>query len=314
MSQKPPKTFPEEKTEEKTMVASGDTIRRISRDIVAPPVFVVLLGPTAYQGRQYPLQDGVTIGRAHEAQIYIEDRSLSRSHARIDVSGSDVAIIDLGSTNRTVVNEQTLVPMAPCALKNNDQIKTGNVIFKFLEKGSLETITNQKLLEKANRDALTGAFSKTALLEKAPEAVTRADNTGEDLSVIVFDLDHFKKVNDNFGHPGGDFVLREMGKIINLNLIRSSDFFARFGGEEFVLILADTSIDKAAEIAERIRKIIESSDFSFEGKKISVTLSLGVAAKGKNKMTWAELFEKADQATYESKKSGRNRVTVSRHF
>ena len=298
-------------TEDKTIVASGDTLKKnIAADDDAPPALVVLLGPTAYQGRQFLLQGASVIGRAHESQVFIDDRSLSRSHARLDVVGSDITVVDLGSTNKTVVNGQVLAPMAPCRLKNNDQIKTGNIIFKFLERGSIEALTNQQLFEKANRDALTGAYSKGALLEKAPEALKRADALGEPLSVIVFDIDHFKKVNDTFGHPGGDYVLRELGRIVGSNLIRASDFFARYGGEEFVLILAATPIKTATEIAERIRATIQASEFVFEGKRIPLTISLGVAQKDASDTEWALLFDKGDKALYQSKQGGRNRVTV----
>lgn len=298
--------------EDKTQVASGETLKKsLAEENQAPPVLVVLLGPTAYQGKQFPLQDGHVIGRAHESKIFIDDRSLSRSHARIDIRGSEAKVVDLGSTNKTVVNGQVLAPMAPCVLRNNDQVKTGNIIFKFLEMGSIEALTNQQLFEKANRDALTGAFSKGALLERAPEAVKRADATSEPLSIIVFDIDHFKKINDGFGHPGGDHVLKELGHIVGANLIRSMDFFARYGGEEFVLILSNTNQKTAAEIAERIRQTIESTNFVYEGKKVPVAISLGVATKLPTEKEWAPFFNRADAALYQSKQNGRNRVTIA---
>lgn len=298
--------------EDKTVVASGDTLKRaIPASESAPPVMVVLLGPTAYQGKQFILQDGVVIGRAHEAAIYIDDRSLSRSHARVDIKGGDVTVMDMGSTNKTIVNGVVLAPMAACALKNNDQVKTGNIIFKFLERGSIEAITNQTLFEKANRDALTGAYSKGALLEKAPEAMKRSESLNETLSVIVFDIDFFKKVNDNFGHPGGDYVLRELGRIVGTTLVRGSDFFARYGGEEFVLILASTSTKTAVEIAERIRSTIQNTEFIFENRRVPVTVSLGLATRNSTDGDWAALFDRADKALYQSKQNGRNRLTVA---
>lgn len=298
--------------EDKTVVASGDTIKKnLPGPDAAPPVLVVLLGPTAYQGKQFPLQDGFVIGRAHESKIYIDDRSLSRSHARLDVKGSEVSVVDLGSTNKTVVNGQILPSLAPCVLKNNDQIKTGNIIFKFLERGSIEALTNQQLFEKANRDALTGAYSKGALLEKAPEAVKRAESMGEELSLIVFDIDHFKKINDSVGHPGGDYVLRELGRIVGSNLIRGSDFFARYGGEEFVLLLAATPEKTAIEVAERVRATIQSTAFVFEGRTIPVTVSVGVAIRQAHETDWTQIFDRADKALYHAKQNGRNKVTVA---
>jgi diguanylate cyclase (GGDEF)-like protein len=298
--------------EEKTVIASGETFKKqMPAADKLPPVLVVLLGPTAYQGKQFALADGHVIGRANESKIYIDDRSLSRSHARIDMKGNEVTVVDLGSTNKTVVNGQVLPPMAPCRLNNNDQVKTGNVIFKYLEQGSIEAVTNQALFEKANRDALTGAYSKGALLERAPEAIKRADNMSEPLSVIVFDIDFFKKINDGYGHPGGDYVLKDLGRIVGSNLIRSADFFARYGGEEFVLILTATGINTAIDIAERIRQTIQSAEFVFEGRRIPVTISLGVAAKKPTDTDWETLFDRADKALYTSKQTGRNKVTVA---
>ena len=252
----------------------------------------------------------MTIGRSVETELYISDVSLSRSHAKFEVAGNDVFILDLGSTNKTIVNGSALPPMVKRKLFNNDQIKTGNVIFKYLEKGNLESITNQQVFEKAQKDALTGAFSKGALLEKGPEAVKRAEVLGEPLSVITFDIDFFKKINDTLGHPGGDYVLKELGQLMQSKLVRSNDFFARYGGEEFVIILQATTIKTAQEIAERVRQTVEGHPFTFETKKIKVTISIGVSSIVPND-NWDKMYNRADQALYQSKQSGRNKVTVA---
>jgi diguanylate cyclase (GGDEF)-like protein len=127
----------------------------------------------------------------------------------------------------------------------------------------------------------------------------------------VFDIDFFKKINDNpqLGHPGGDFVLKELVKTIQTKLIRSDDFLARYGGEEFVVILFGSNITQAAEIGERLRKTIEDHEFVYQGLKIPVTISVGVATKSPEMSTWEELFAVADQRLYMSKRNGRNRVT-----
>lgn len=302
----------DEKFDDKTMVASGETMKKsIPAGEHTPPILQVLLGPTAYQGRQFVLSDGAIVGRGHDGKIFIDDRSLSRQHARFEIKGTEVYIVDLDSTNKTILNGSPIQPQVSVKLKNNDQIKTGNVIFKFLEQGSLEAVASQQLMEKANKDALTGAWSKGALLEKGPEAFKRAVALNEQLSLIVFDIDHFKKINDGHGHPGGDYVLRELGRVVGGNLIRSSDYFSRFGGEEFVLILSQTSPKTALEIAERIRMTIQTTDFEFEGKKIPVTISLGVVTKTAVDQDWASLFDRGDKALYSSKQNGRNRVTVA---
>jgi len=302
---------PTERTE-KTIVASETTLnRKMASSAVGSPVLVVLIGPSGYQGKQWSLQDGFIVGRAVESQIFIDDGSVSRSHAKIEFRGNEVVILDLGSTNKTIVNGMALAPLAPQVLKNNDQVKTGNVVFKFLDKGNIEAYAQKELFEKANRDALTGAYSKGALLERGPEVIKRSETLGEPLSVIVFDIDHFKKINDTYGHPGGDAVLRELSRIISTRLVRANDFFARYGGEEFVLILVGTPISAAIDIAERIRKTIQDSEFVFESKKIPVNVSVGVASRKPDETSWDGLFDRADKALYQSKQNGRNRVTIS---
>jgi two-component system cell cycle response regulator len=298
---------------EKTSVITSDTFKgRIQAADTAPPVIVVLIGPPGYVGKQYPIAaNDIVIGRSVETQVYVDDKSLSRSHAKFAIVGSEVSIIDLGSTNKTIVNGAALAPLAPCKLKNNDQIKTGNIVFKFLEKGNIEALTNQTMYEKANRDALTGAHSKGSLLEKGPEAVRRSELLNEEMSVIVFDIDHFKKINDTHGHAAGDYVLKDLANIVSSRLIRANDYFARYGGEEFVLILSGATAKMAGEIAERVRLTIEGNKFLYEGHTIPVTISLGVVTKSTNDTDWSELFERADKAMYNSKQTGRNKVTIA---
>ncbi len=303
-----------EKTDrtEKTVVASETTLnRKMANSGVGSPVMVVLIGPSGYQGKQWSLQDNFVVGRAVESQIFIDDGSVSRSHAKIEFRGAEVIIMDLGSTNKTIVNGQALAPLAPQILKNNDQVKTGNVVFKFLDKGNIEAYAQRELFEKATRDALTGAYSKGALIERGPEVIKRSETLNEPLSVIVFDIDHFKKVNDTYGHAAGDMVLKELSRIISTKLVRANDFFARYGGEEFVLILSGTPVSAAIDIAERIRKTIQESEFAFESKQIPITVSVGCASRKNEEASWDVLFERADKALYSSKQNGRNRVTIS---
>ncbi len=119
-----------------------------------------------------------------------------------------------------------------------------------------------------------------------------------------------QKINDNFGHPGGDYVLKELGQLMQSKLVRSNDYFARYGGEEFVLILQATTLKTASEVAERVRQTVESNLFIYQNKPIKVTISLGVALRRPNE-NWDKVYERADQALYTSKESGSNRVTVA---
>jgi len=297
---------------EKTNIVSGDTFSGRLRQAAneAPPALVVLMGPPAYVGKQFPLDKSEYIlGRSHECSIQIDDKSVSRNHVRVQISAGEVIIADMDSANKTVVNGSTLQAGVPFKLRNNDQIKTGNVILKFLEKGNIEAFTNRELNEKASRDALTGAFTKGALIERGPEVIKRAETLGEELSVIIFDIDFFKKINDQYGHPAGDHVLREMGRIVATKLTRADDFFARYGGEEFVIILINTPLRSALEISERIRATIEGTSFQFEGRVIPVTVSVGVANRLAAETSWEAFFKRGDDALYASKQGGRNRVT-----
>lgn len=297
--------------EEKTTVVRGDTFKvRLEEATKAPPCLVMLEGPAGYVGRQWPIdKNDIIIGRSMSSSIFVDDRSVSKSHAKLALSSGDVYIVDLESTNRTVVNDDSIPPLVPVKLANNDQIKTGNVLFKFLERGSIEAHAIEQLQTKSEKDPLTGIFNKGALQIKGAESFKRAKLLKVPLSIAVFDIDHFKKINDTHGHSAGDFVLKELAAVIGNKLIRLDDFFARYGGEEFVVILFGSNIVQAAEIGERLRATIESHTFVFQGTKIPVTISVGVAAKEPEMSLWEELFAKADTALYTSKKGGRNRVT-----
>lgn len=295
---------------DKTSIVASDTFKgklRAADD--APPALIVIIGPPGYIGKQWLItKPEMVIGRADGIDITVSDSSLSRTHAKVILSGTDVQIIDLGSTNKTEVGGQALPPMVPRRLVDNDKIKTGTVLFKFLEKGNLESISSQQVFDKASKDALTGAYNKGALLDKGPETIKRSEVLSEPLSVITYDIDFFKKINDGHGHPGGDYVLKELGQLMQAKLVRSNDYFSRYGGEEFVLILQATPIKTAMEVAERIRATVEAHNFTYENKKIPVTISIGVSTRVQGD-TWETMYDRADKALYSSKQNGRNRVT-----
>ncbi len=297
---------------EKTVLSSDTFQGRVLSAENTPPSLVVLVGPPGYPGKQWHLTQAETIvGRSIECAIFIDDRSLSRNHCRFMLMGVDVSVVDMGSTNKTIVNGMTLPPLSPHRLKTNDQIKTGNVVFKYLERGSLEAMSTQEVQERVSKDPLTGAYTKGELLQRAPEIMKRAETLGEPLSLIVFDIDFFKKINDSFGHPGGDYVLKELGHVVGTKLVRSQDYFARFGGEEFVILLLGSNSRQAMDVAERIRTTVQSHQFTYDNAQIPVTISLGVAEKLPHEKNWDVLFERADKALYQSKKTGRNKVSLS---
>ncbi len=298
---------------DKTSVLQSDTFKlRIAQAGQAPPSLVMLVGPVASVGRQWPIEDtDRVIGRAPTAHIFVDDRSVSKFHCKLVMAGGDVSLIDLESTNKTVVNGRQIQPLMPHKLTNNDQIKVGNIIFKFLERGSIETVASATTFDRGLTDALTGIANRGALMAKAPELYKRSELLGITFTLMMFDIDKFKLINDTHGHMAGDYVLAEIAKVIREKLIRGNDFFARAGGEEFALLLLGSPPRQAEEIAERIRATIEGHEFIFEGQKMPVTISIGIAFKHEKDATWEFVFERADKALYNSKNTGRNRVSVA---
>lgn len=302
----------DEKPDEKTSVVSSETFKiRMSEARNAPPALILLMGPSNLIGKQWSIEKPeYVIGRSPDSPIFVEDRSVSKRHAEVRLVGTEVFIVDLGSTNGTEVANQPIQAHTKRKLVNNEQIKIGSVIFKYLEQGNLETVSARSTFDKTQIDPLTQIFNKGALLTQGEEVFRRAKVAQMALSVIVFDLDNFKSLNDTYGHQAGDYVLRELADVATQKLIRKGDFFARFGGEEFCLILLGSNLQKGVEVAERIRHTIENHNFAYKGTKLTVTVSAGVASLEGAMESWTELFEKADQASYVSKKNGKNKVST----
>ena len=299
--------------EEKTSVVASDTLKvKLHEARNAPPALMLLMGPSRQVGRQWPIiKSDLVIGRAVESHIFVDDRSVSRIHAVVLLEDEKTVMIkDMGSANGTELNGVKLEQGKIYKLNNNDQLKAGNVIFKFLESGNLETVVNQATFDKTQLDGLTQIYNKSALTATGEECVKKARALDIPLTAVAFDLDNFKSVNDNYGHAAGDYVLREMANVVKMKLIRREDFFARFGGEEFCLIMFGAPLRRGIEVAERIRSTIEKHEFVYEGQVLPITISVGVAALEPGMANWEALYKKADQASYISKKGGKNRVST----
>ena len=213
---------------------------------------------------------------------------------------------DCGSKNGTFLNNKKLEN--PALLSKGDIVKLGSIALKYIPKGDPEGLTYNKLQLEANTDRATGCYNKTYFNDKAALEVKKSKLTGDPLTLIIFDLDHFKKLNDQYGHDAGDYVLKEMASFIKKDGIREQDVFARYGGEEFVILLPKTNIKQGFDIAERLRKMMQGHTFLYEDKKIPVTTSIGVADYRQGVSNGTELFKRADKAVYEAKKQGRNQV------
>lgn len=262
--------------------------------------------------KRHPLNEGESlIGRGTDCQVIIQEPSVSRKHAKIVISDETVQIEDLGSSNGTFLNDKKVEQAT--ILKHRDHIRFGNVLMRFNAYEDLETICEDEGWSRSVVDGGTQTFNKRYLMDNLEAEVKFSQGSARPLSIICFDLDHFKHVNDSYGHNAGDMVLRECATVVK-RVVRKDDIFGRFGGEEFVVILPNTSARKATELAERIRSAIESHPFNFSnehGRNIQhrQTVSLGVAELVATIANATSLIEIADQRLYQSKQNGRNKVT-----
>ena len=161
-------------------------------------------------------------------------------------------------------------------------------------------------------DTLTGINNRRQILNLAQQELERATRYGHDLSILIMDIDHFKHVNDDFGHPAGDEVLCGLTRLCTQHL-RMVDTIGRYGGEEFMILMPETSHRDAAEAATRLLKHIEKMEFNFEGKSLSITASIGMTSVGAfRKENWKlnleAIIKRADEALYQAKSTGRNKV------
>ena len=268
-------------------------------------------------GKRYVLSgESLKVGRSVDADVTIGESSVSRIHARISHVGDQITLEDTGSANGTFINDEKVVGSMP--LKDQDMVRLGGVILKFFSSGNMDGYVQDKIYRMATIDAGTDIFNKQYLLDALESEFQASKSSGRNLSIIYYDLDHFKKVNDTYGHNAGDQVLREGSDLVK-GLVRKDDILGRFGGEEFVIILPNTDARTAYDLAERIRKSMEAYTFQLDvtspdGQKQVVahkqTFSVGVSQLSPDMSAAKELMESADKKLYTSKQSGRNRVTI----
>jgi diguanylate cyclase (GGDEF)-like protein len=258
-------------------------------------------------GRRVPLTDKPTIlGRSSKCEVQVDQESVSRNHCRITFTGQSFAIEDLGSTNGTYVNDE-LIGDDLSELRDGDQLKIGRTILKFIRGGNIETQYHEEIYRLMTVDGLTEVHNKRYFEEMLEREVSRSRRYEREFSLVIFDIDHFKDINDTSGHLAGDAVLRQLGMLVRAHL-RRDDIIARIGGEEFGVILPEIGLRGARELAEKLRSLVENATFEFERTAIPVTISLGVAQWEASYEDAAELVKAADERLYEAKRTGRNKV------
>jgi diguanylate cyclase (GGDEF)-like protein len=274
---------------------------------VAYLVHIYPTGPG--MGTRYALGDKpIVIGRSEGCDIRIDDHSVSRRHVRVVLKDDSYSAEDLNSTNGTFVNDVPAAPAALTALDDGDYLRVGNCIYRYLTGGNVEADYHEEIYRLMIIDALTEIHNKRFLMEFLDRELARSVRHGRPLALMMMDIDHFKAINDEFGHLAGDGTLRELAACIKAD-IRKEDLFARYGGEEFALVLVETPHTGALELAERIRQHVADRPFKAEDQPYRVTISIGVASTlGDVFLTPEELVRQADEKLYQAKHQGRNQV------
>jgi two-component system, cell cycle response regulator len=295
-------------------LSESDEKTRVTQVVQAPPpdqtpgndcVVVIYAAEPGLLGKRYVLDKSpLRIGRGGDNHIVLDGDSVSRRHSHFERRSAGWFIVDDGSTNGTFLNEEQIKREA--GLSNGDRVKVGPTILKYLSGLDAEAKYHEEIYRMTIVDGLTQIHNKRYLFEALDKELIRARRYDRQLSLLIFDIDYFKNINDQYGHLAGDYVLRELARIVQ-ERIRRDEVFARYGGEEFVIALPETSLQGAVTLAENLRARVETHGFSFQGERIPVTISVGCAVLGEEK-TAADLIQLADDKLYEAKRGGRNRV------
>jgi two-component system, cell cycle response regulator len=301
---------PDDWEEEATSATEIDEIREKLSAVGAArtkPVLTVITGGAS--GQQFKVSKGIAvIGRAPNVELRVEDDGISRAHARIRAETNKAWVEDMGSRNGTFLNGTKIT--TPVELRDGDKIQVGrSTVIRFGFQDDLDESFHENLMSSALRDGLTRLFNKRYFMDRLDSELKFAQRHGTALSLLMLDLDHFKKVNDTYGHLAGDTVLSTIATAL-VKAVRNEDVVARFGGEELAIILRAIEIDSAHLMAERLRKLVEATTIACDGRDLRATVSIGLAGFPSTPCkTPEQLVEAADKALYRAKNAGRNRVS-----
>lgn len=254
---------------------------------------------------------GTQIGRGPDNTYQLQESCISRHHAhfRPDPKG-EVWLTDMGSTNGTYVNGRRLHGNLPVRLNDGDRIQLGSaVVVKFVRLNPTEEQFQREMFERTVRDALTGLYNRAYFLNQVGPLAESSAMRGLGLAILMLDIDHFKRINDTYGHDAGDAVLREVAGVLREST-RAEDLVARYGGEEFVVALPVAAPDQATDRAEQIRANLSARQITGVGEQaLTVTASLGLAYAEPGRMrSPTALITAADHSLYQAKREGRDRL------
>lgn len=292
------------------VAAAGERTLDIASETSASELVATLrlVGPTPELDRYFVLEPGAaTIGRSDSCDVFLRDPGISRKHAQIRVVGQGLAELhDLGSNNGSYVNGQRI---STVPLVHGDRLDLGAAThLVFEQKEPWELSLDQQLRHESVRDGLTGTYKKAYLLQRLQELVSAPAPKPRAVNLLMMDLDHFKAVNDTYGHAAGDEVLQVFADVAAAST-RPGEVLARYGGEEFALLTAGLAPIHAHAFAERLRVHAERAEAEVDGNVITITVSIGVVTLLAHAQATADaLIRAADEALYRAKAAGRNRV------
>jgi len=255
-------------------------------------------------------RDVNVMGREGNVEVTVKDDSVSRQHAKISQRDGHYEIEDMGSTNGTYVAGALV--SGRVRLIDGVRVQLGNTIFRFGMQDEVERAASKRIYEMSVRDGLTGVYNRRYFDDRLASEFAYSMRHRTPLCVILGDIDHFKQINDTYGHQTGDMVLRRIAGELQAS-VRTEDLVARFGGEEFVVMTRGIDSEGGRVFAERIRAVIQRAVIMTDSTRVPVSISLGVAhTENAPDTTVAEmLVEAADVALYAAKRGGRNRVEVA---
>ena len=277
------------------------------------PYLLVLSGPQF--GELFALAPGreLVLGRRADADLQLFDDGVSRRHATLTLLEAEARLIDLGSANGTFVDGRRI---AEAVLRDGGRFQLGaHTTIKFVWSDDAEAGYQRKLAQGALHEPLTGLYNRRHFLERLTAELAAAQRHGRALSLLLIDLDHFRRVNDRYGHLAGDEALRAVAFVLQ-GAVRKEDVVARFGGEEFVVLARETALTGAKTLAERIRRAVERAPIRFGEELLAITVSVGVTVSvGLTRFepgrTEQQLLAAADRALLRAKQNGRNTVVAA---
>jgi len=298
--------FPSERPtliEEVSVAAMSRAAKMVPR---TRPLLTVLTGPEKGAVFSFTTLEA-TIGRSEDAEISIPDLGLSRIHARISRKPGGYYLEDAGSTNGTFVDDARID--GAVRLQAGARFRLGQrTVLSLTLHDELEVDAALSMRQAAMRDRLTGVYNRGVFDDRLEAEVAFAARHGAPLSLLLFDVDHFKRFNDTYGHQTGDAVLIAVAEQVQ-KTVRTEDILARYGGEEFAVIARNTPPDRAIILGERMRRAIERAAVAYEDASLTVTASIGVATLSRaTPYDLESLVAAADRSLYEAKEGGRNQV------